>query len=67
VCPKVENLPVGYAEFITKRITAIAAAVGAPVSESCRRDGLHAMNPDEIWSLQKSEIADTMRNEIRAK
>lgn len=36
VCPNVENLPPGYADFVERRIRAIAKSVGAPTKEPCK-------------------------------
>jgi len=38
VCPAVQNLPPGYAAFITDRIKAVAKSAGAPVREPCKTD-----------------------------
>ena len=38
VCPEVQNLPAGYAAFITKRILEVAKGAGAPVRDGCRKD-----------------------------
>ena len=38
VCPEVRNIPTGFATFVTKRIKAIAASVGAPTKEPCELD-----------------------------
>jgi hypothetical protein len=52
VCPEVRNLPAGYSDFITKRIKAIAASVGAPTKEPCK------LNIEIIFSADPQAILD---------
>lgn len=52
VCPEVRNLPAGYGDFITKRIKAIAANVGAPTKEPCK------LNIEIIFSADPQAILD---------
>jgi hypothetical protein len=52
VCPEVRNLPAGYGDFITKRIKAIAASVGAPTKEPCK------LNIEIIFSADPQAILD---------
>lgn len=52
VCPEVRNLPPGYGEFVTKRIKAIAASVGAPTREPC------TLNIEIIFTSDPQTILD---------
>jgi hypothetical protein len=52
VCPEVRNLPPGYDAFISKRIKAIAASVGAPTKEPCK------LNVEIIFTAQPQTIMD---------
>jgi hypothetical protein len=36
LCPHVQNLPKGYADFIINRIKSVSEAIGAPVREPCQ-------------------------------
>jgi hypothetical protein len=51
VCPEVRNLPAGFGNFITARIKAIAASVGAPTRESCK------LNIEIIFTSDPQAIA----------
>jgi len=54
VCPEVRNLPAAYGEFITRRIKAIAASVGAPTKEPCD------LNVEIIFSADPQTILDNV-------
>jgi hypothetical protein len=58
VCPEVRNLPGGYGDFITKRIKAIAASVGAPTKEPCKLDIEIIFSADPQAILDKVAASD---------
>ena len=53
VCPEVRNLSPAFATFITARIKAIAASVGAPVKDGCRPniEIIFTSQPQKIMNL----------------
>jgi len=51
VCPEVRNMPPGFGEFVTARIKAIAASVGAPTKQPCK------LNVEIIFTADPQSIA----------
>jgi hypothetical protein len=59
ICPSTTGLGLTYAKFITKRIRAVAAAVGAPVdgNESCEP------NIEVVFTTAPQDLLDNVRKE----